>query len=220
MKDFPKIWFLRHGQTEWNAERRVQGQLESDLTELGITHAHRQAELMTPILQAHQPPCFVSPLRRAQHTARIALSGRGYETEPALAEVHAGRFQGLTIDEIAAQFPQVDAQAMTHLDLFCAAPEGEGYASLHDRVLALLRRLEQPTVLVAHGLLGQVVRASSADLSVTRWQLSPMSRAASMCLNWGRKRSCVRGGHFFSKNLAMPSCTFFQHSLNPRSPGR
>ncbi|ABF63589.1 Phosphoglycerate mutase [Ruegeria sp. TM1040] len=187
MKDFPKIWFLRHGQTEWNAERRVQGQLESDLTELGITHAHRQAELMTPILQAHQPPCFVSPLRRAQHTARIALSGRGYETEPALAEVHAGRFQGLTIDEIAAQFPQVDAQAMTHLDLFCAAPEGEGYASLHDRVLALLRRLEQPTVLVAHGLLGQVVRGLICGLERDEMAALPNEQGCVYVLEQGQE---------------------------------
>lgn len=187
MKDFPKIWFLRHGQTEWNAERRVQGQLESDLTELGITHAHRQAELMTPILQAHQPPCFVSPLRRAQHTARIALSGRGYETEPALAEVHAGRFQGLTIDEIAAQFPQVEAQAMTHLDLFCAAPEGEGYASLHDRVLALLRRLEQPTVLVAHGLLGQVVRGLICGLERDEMAALPNEQGCVYLLEQGQE---------------------------------
>jgi broad specificity phosphatase PhoE len=187
MKDFPKIWFLRHGQTEWNAERRVQGQLESDLTELGITHAHRQAELMTPILQAHQPPCFVSPLRRAQHTARIALSGRGYETEPALAEVHAGRFQGLTINEIAAQFPQVDAQAMTHLDLFCAAPEGEGYASLHDRVLALLRRLEQPTVLVAHGLLGQVVRGLICGLERDEMAALPNEQGCVYVLEQGQE---------------------------------
>ncbi|MDF9302385.1 histidine phosphatase family protein [Tritonibacter mobilis] len=187
MKDFPKIWFLRHGQTEWNAERRVQGQLESDLTELGITHAHRQAELMTPILQAHQPPCFVSPLRRAQHTARIALSGRGYETEPALAEVHAGRFQGLTIDEIAAQFPQVDAQAMTHLDLFCAAPEGEGYASLHDRVLALLRRLEQPSVLVAHGLLGQVVRGLICGLERDEMAALPNEQGCVYVLEQGQE---------------------------------
>jgi len=187
MKDFPKIWFLRHGQTEWNAERRVQGQLESDLTELGITHAHRQAKLMTPILQAHQPPCFVSPLRRAQHTARIALSGRGYETEPALAEVHAGRFQGLTIDEIAAQFPQVDAHAMTHLDLFCAAPEGEGYASLHDRVLALLRRLEQPTVLVAHGLLGQVVRGLICGLERDEMAALPNEQGCVYVLEQGQE---------------------------------
>lgn len=187
MKDFPKIWFLRHGQTEWNAERRVQGQLESDLTELGITHAHRQAELMTPILQAHQPPCFVSPLRRAQHTARIALSGRVYETEPALAEVHAGRFQGLTIYEIAAQFPQVDAQAMTHLDLFCAAPEGEGYASLHDRVLALLRRLEQPTVLVAHGLLGQVVRGLICGLERDEMAALPNEQGCVYVLEQGQE---------------------------------
>ncbi|NKX38524.1 histidine phosphatase family protein, partial [Rhodobacteraceae bacterium R_SAG5] len=132
MRDFPKIWFLRHGQTEWNAEQRVQGQLESDLTELGIAHAHRQAELMAPILRDQRPPCLVSPLRRAQHTARIALGTQSFVTEPALAEVYAGQFQGLTLQEIAARYPEIDARVDTHLDLFCAAPEGEGFAALHD----------------------------------------------------------------------------------------
>eukprot|EP00581_Thalassiosira_minuscula_P035615 CAMPEP_0184474274 /NCGR_PEP_ID=MMETSP0740-20130409/133117_1 /TAXON_ID=385413 /ORGANISM="Thalassiosira miniscula, Strain CCMP1093" /LENGTH=54 /DNA_ID=CAMNT_0026851443 /DNA_START=161 /DNA_END=322 /DNA_ORIENTATION=- len=48
---FPKIWLLRHGQTEWNAEHRIQGQLESPLTPLGIEHARRQAGLMAPVLE-------------------------------------------------------------------------------------------------------------------------------------------------------------------------
>jgi len=158
MQDFPKIWFLRHGQTEWNAEGRVQGQLESDLTETGIAQAHRQAAVMAPILTTDAPPCLVSPLRRAQQTARIALAGHRFVTEPRLAEVQAGAFQGLTRADIAARFPQVHARAVTNLDLFCSAPEGEGYAAFHARVLDLLRVLEAPTVLVAHGLWGQVLR--------------------------------------------------------------
>ena len=158
MRDFPKIWFLRHGQTVWNAEGRVQGQLESDLTDLGIAQAHQQAALMAPILAQEAPPCLVSPLRRAQQTAGIALGGHRFVTEPDLAEVQAGRFEGRTRAEIAAEFPEIDARVQTHLDLFCAAPDGEGYAQFHCRVLGLLRRLEAPTVLVAHGLWGQVLR--------------------------------------------------------------
>ncbi|OIQ33664.1 MAG: phosphoglycerate mutase [Alphaproteobacteria bacterium MedPE-SWcel] len=158
MRDFPKIWFLRHGETAWNAEGRVQGQLESDLTDRGVAHAHRQADLLAPILAAQAPPCLVSPLRRAQHTAGIALRGQAFVTEPRLAEVQAGRFQGLTRSDIASAYPDIHATAETNLDLFCSAPEGEGFSNVQGRVLTLLRSLESPTVLVAHGLWGQVMR--------------------------------------------------------------
>ncbi|KUP92265.1 histidine phosphatase family protein [Tritonibacter horizontis] len=158
MNDFPKIWFLRHGETEWNAEGRIQGQMESDLTERGIAQAHHQAELVRPILQREAPPCLVSPLRRAQQTAKIALGGAAFDTDPRLAEVQAGVFQGLTRAEIAATYPEIHARAQTNLDLFCAAPEGEGYATFHARVLTLLQALKAPTLIVAHGLWGQVMR--------------------------------------------------------------
>ena len=48
MKSYPKVWFLRHGETEWNAEGRVQGQTESVLSERGRVHAQQQAKLMAP----------------------------------------------------------------------------------------------------------------------------------------------------------------------------
>ena len=86
MKSYPKVWFLRHGETEWNAEGRVQGQTESVLSERGRVHAQQQAELMAPIL-AHNPPCIVSPLKRTRQTADIALGGRDYQTDDRLKEI-------------------------------------------------------------------------------------------------------------------------------------
>lgn len=154
----PKIWFLRHGQTVWNAEHRVQGRMESDLTELGRRHAAQQAEIMMPILRDHRPPVLVSPLRRAQQTAAIALGDYKITTEPRLAEAHAGLFQGKTLDEIAVQYPEIRAANPLALDLFCAAPECEGFDAFHARTADLLAALEAPTVLVGHGLWGQVLR--------------------------------------------------------------
>ena len=89
MKSYPKVWFLRHGETEWNAEGRVQGQTESVLSERGKVHAQQQAELMAPIL-ADNPPCIVSPLKRTRQTADIALGGRDYQTDDRLKEIFAG----------------------------------------------------------------------------------------------------------------------------------
>lgn len=158
MSDYPKIWLLRHGETEWNAERRVQGQLESRLSERGIGHARRQAELMAPILLSNDPKCYVSPLGRAQQTARIALGGRDFVTDPRLAEIHAGEFQGQRLEDLQKADPEYFEQHRTPMDIFCAAPGSEGYVNFHARTLSFLNALSGPSVVVAHGLLGQMMR--------------------------------------------------------------
>lgn len=183
---FQKIWLLRHGQTLWNAELRIQGQLESALSPLGIEQARRQAELMQPILTADMP-CYVSPLGRAQQTADIALGGRPFETDPRLAEAYAGLFQGMTLDEVAAQYPQIRAQNPHHLDLFCAAPEGEGYESFHARILDFMQSLRAPSVVVAHGLLGQVMRGIACGLSREQMAALPNGQGCVYVLENGRE---------------------------------
>ncbi|MEL0436392.1 histidine phosphatase family protein [Phycobacter sp. K97] len=165
MSDYPKIWLLRHGETEWNAERRVQGQLESRLSERGLGHARRQAELMAPVLAAENPPCFVSPLGRAQQTAEIALAGRGFVTDARLAEVHAGIFQGHRLADLKQADPAYFERYVTPLDMFCEAPGGEGYGPFRARTLDFLKTLTGPSVVVAHGLLGQVMRGIVCGLS-------------------------------------------------------
>jgi probable phosphoglycerate mutase len=158
MSEFPKIWFLRHGETYWNAEKRVQGRKESDLTRKGRMQAEMQSMLMAPVLEDRGIPCLVSPLRRAQQTARIALGGRDYETDSRLAEAMAGVFEGRTLDEIAQSHPDISSANPHALDLFCEAPGGEGFDAFEARIRSVLMSLEQPTVLVAHGLWGQVLR--------------------------------------------------------------
>lgn len=158
MPDYPKIWFLRHGQTEWNKAFRLQGQLDSPLTSQGIADAQRQAEIMREVLK-NAPPCFVSPLGRTRHTADIALEGTAYKTDPRLMEIHAGAWQGRFRSEILAEHPDWAGTSPTALEIYETAPEGEGITALHARVVDFLHDLTEPTVIVAHGLLGQVLRA-------------------------------------------------------------
>ncbi|WP_406644983.1 histidine phosphatase family protein [Aliisedimentitalea scapharcae] len=157
MVGFPKIWLLRHGETHWNAQGRIQGQLESDLTALGKEQAQAQARIMAPVLAAN-PACFVSPLGRAQQTAQIALGGRSFTTDQRLAEAYAGALQGLTRPEADSRWPGIIAANPNSLDLFCEAPDGEGYASFLARISDFMTHLRGPSVVVAHGLLGQVIR--------------------------------------------------------------
>ncbi len=178
MNDFPTIWLLRHGQTKWNAERRIQGQMESPLTPTGIELAHQQARVMQDIM-ATGPACYVSPLGRAQATAAIALGKAEFHTDPRLAEVHAGDWQGLTRSDVQTRWPDLHNASANGLELFTAAPNGEGFAAFQARIADFLSGLRGPSVVVAHGLLGQVLRGLTMGL--TRLQMGAL----------GNEQGCV-----------------------------
>ena len=165
MSNYPKIWFLRHGQTHWNVEKRIQGQLCSGLTEQGLADARAQAGLMRGIL-AQGPDCYASPLERAQKTAEIALGGAKFTTDARLAEAHAGEWQGRLHADVRRDHPELDRPEVSVLDIFLAAPGGEGYARFEARINAFLHDLTGPSVIVSHWLLGQVLRGIVCGLDV------------------------------------------------------
>jgi len=180
----PKIWFLRHGETYWNAERRIQGQLESDLTSKGRQQAQAQAQLMSPIL-AQAPDCYVSPLGRAQQTALIALGQTPFHTDARLAEAHAGEWQGLLRDEVRRDFPKIVAPDVSALEMFVAAPGGESFEVFQGRIVDFVTDLTGPSVIVAHGLLGQVLRGLILGLSRPQMSNLPNEQACVYLLENG-----------------------------------
>lgn len=163
MADYPTLWFLRHGQTEWNRADRMQGQLDSPLTDQGIAEARRQA-LILPSILAKGPDIWVSPLGRARQTADIALAGRAYRTDPRLMEIHAGAWQGQTREDLRATQPSWAGRNPSGLEIYQSAEGGEGSEAFAARISAFLASLTKPTVIVAHGLLGQVLRAQVRGL--------------------------------------------------------
>jgi probable phosphoglycerate mutase len=97
------VW--RHGQTGWNLEGRIQGQLDTELTELGIEQAAAAAGRLALLA----PDAIVSSdLRRTTHTAAAlaALTGLTVRYDPRLRERHFGAWQGLTGAEAAARNPE------------------------------------------------------------------------------------------------------------------
>ena len=97
-----RLVLLRHGQTEWNAGSRMQGQLDTDLTDLGRDQAAAAAE----VLAKRQPVAIVSSdLRRALDTATALgeRSGVPVRIDERLRETHLGDWQGLTHIEVDAQ---------------------------------------------------------------------------------------------------------------------
>ncbi|MGI3184153.1 histidine phosphatase family protein [Nioella aestuarii] len=165
--EFPELWVLRHGETEWNTEERLQGLLDSPLTAVGLDQARAQGRLLAAHLSG---PVRVisSDAPRAMRTAEIAVSGLGLviESDPRLAEINLGRWQGRTVQELRAEYPDIARATDPHLWKF-GAPGGETLGQMSARVQAVLEGLTGPTVLVTHGVTSRLLRCIVLGIPVT-----------------------------------------------------
>ncbi|PUB19112.1 histidine phosphatase family protein [Yoonia sediminilitoris] len=151
---YPELYILRHGQTVWNAEGRMQGELNSPLTAKGRTDAARQGEILaTRRLKGFG--FFTSPQGRAFQTAGIALAHLAdtIRTDDRLREIGVGDWTGLLRDDLP--MPDVPDPFIAQYEM---APGGEGIAALEVRVRAFLADLAGPAVLVTHGITSRVLR--------------------------------------------------------------
>ncbi len=172
----PIIYFVRHGETDWNAERRLQGQRDTDLNDTGRGQAARNGQVLSERIGDPQAFDFVaSPLRRTRETMEIVrrelgLATEGYRTDGRLREIHFGDWEGLTWAELKARDPE--AHTARRADPWStAAPghDGESYAELSQRALEWFHEVERDTVVVSHGgvlrcLRGHVERMPQAEI--------------------------------------------------------
>ncbi len=173
-----RLVMLRHGQTEFNAGNRMQGQLDTDLSDLGRDQAVAAAE----VLAKRQPLLIVSSdLRRALDTAESLgeRSGLPVEVDARLRETHLGDWQGLTHIEVDAAAP--GARIAWRNDATWAPHGGESRVDVAARGLPLVKELisdqrewgtdepERPVVLVAHGGLIAALTAALLKLPVDNW---------------------------------------------------
>jgi broad specificity phosphatase PhoE len=157
-KDTPRIYFSRHGETLWNAELRVQGQFDTDLSDRGKGQADGNGLALKAIVPDPQNYEFVSsPLKRTRETMERIRTGMGldpssYRLEPQLLEVHFGDWQGFTLKEISMMSPELlDAR---HKDKWNFLPPGKGaesYALLAVRTEKWLHTVDRQSVCVTHG---------------------------------------------------------------------
>jgi broad specificity phosphatase PhoE len=161
----PVLYLVRHGETAWNREGRVQGHHDSPLTERGIAQARRVGETLALLLDGQAPIVLVaSPLGRARQTTGLiveALGGRVAELrlDDRLKEIGWGRWEGLTRAEIEAREPA--ALAAHDGDPWTVAPPGgESWSMLSLRVAGWLASVahEQRLVVVGHGAWGRALR--------------------------------------------------------------
>lgn len=162
---------IRHGEAEWNLQRREMGQLDSALTNKGIAQAHAIANRLADIpFQA----LYTSDLGRAVKTSEIIgrRCGCAPIVLPGLRERHMGIFQGLTLDEMRQKFPR-EREAYERGGADFIIPQGESARQRLERTvrqmtdLALAHR-NDTIVTVTHGVflmgfLGHVLGLSAGS---------------------------------------------------------
>jgi broad specificity phosphatase PhoE len=164
---FDRLMLVRHGETEWNRERRRQGQLDSPLTEAGMCHADTVASY---VVRSAIDMIFTSPLGRAHQTALIvaARADRPVHVLNDLAEVHHGTFAGLTNEEIEVAHPgELGRRERTKYTW--RFPEGESYADADRRASAALQVVADAgataPLLVSHEMIGRMLIRALLDRS-------------------------------------------------------
>ncbi len=150
-----RIWFLRHGETAWNREGRLQGQQDIPLNDLGRAQAETAGIRLAALAPAAELPWIVSPLDRTRRTAELAREGaglpaEGYALDDRLKEITFGRWEGLTWPEVRKADPAGAAKREVDKWGF-APPGGESYAMLVERIRPWIETVDAPCVVVAHG---------------------------------------------------------------------
>lgn len=168
----PRIVLLRHGETQWNRKSRYQGQHDSPLGLTGIQQIRAVAHTVRPHLgNLEDYHLWSSPLPRTRQSISIlseelGLSYDDVSFDDRLMERSYGRWEGLTIDEIATTYPQdVEAQQADRWNF--AIPGGESFAQVALRLQDWLDTLptDKPVIVMAHGGSGRVLRGLCIGLT-------------------------------------------------------
>lgn len=161
----PNMLLLRHGETQWNREGRYQGHLDSPMTLTGIGQIRALAEtLRQKVATVTQLHVWSSPLTRTRQSASIFCEQLGLRYndirfDARLMERSFGRWEGLTLDEIAKRYPN-DIEAQSHDRWSFVVPGGESFAQVNIRIWEWLDELDSaiPIIVMAHGGSGRVLR--------------------------------------------------------------
>ena len=155
-----RLIFVRHGETDWNVEGRLQGHVDVALNARGEAQAEAAGRIIGRIV-GRDPALLAafdfvaSPLRRSRRTMELARGVLGldparYRVDPRLMELSFGVWEGMTWPEVKAHSPHM--AAAREMDKWSLQPPGgESYAMLADRVRPWLESLRQDTIAVAHG---------------------------------------------------------------------
>lgn len=150
-----ELLIVRHGETDWNHERRLQGHIDTPLNAVGRDQAQALAEDLRAEYGETAPPIYTSDLRRAKDTARIVGRALGVtpQSTPKLRERMLGLVEGKTWDELAETHPDEVRAYRSRVDRD-AIPGIELMAAFRQRVLRAVRGVAKRSdraIVVTHG---------------------------------------------------------------------
>jgi len=170
-----KLYIVRHGETEWNSQGRIQGHTDIPLSEAGRQQAQYTAERLKNV---NFDIAYSSDLSRTSETAEIILGKRNIQvnTLTSLREYNKGVFEGLTVEEYSQRYPdQYDASLINDLDF---APEsGESIRDVSERMsefgtFVKSQHLNDDVLIVGHGGALRSLVADLLSLPIeTAWKL-------------------------------------------------
>ena len=189
-----RIVFLRHGETDWNVEGRLQGQHDIPLNSNGRQQAERSGLtvlnlLGRPEIESGRYSFQASPLSRTRATMEIARRAMGldpeaYVVEDQLKELSFGRWEGFTWPEVQADEPGLAARREREKWGF-RPPEGESYAMLAERVRPWLDQLADDSFVVAHGGIARVLMVMIGGISRADAPLADIKQGRAMLFEKG-----------------------------------
>ncbi len=156
----PVIYYIRHGETAWNAALRLQGAQDTALNDLGRRQAVQAGHILADLLardgrDKSALPYVASPQLRARTTMELMrgaleLPPAPYTTDERLREIGYGKWEGFTLAEMEAADPVFFGRRLA--DKWRVAPEGgETYEAVQQRVAEWYGQVKTDTVVVAHG---------------------------------------------------------------------
>jgi probable phosphoglycerate mutase len=157
----PIIYYIRHGETDYNAEARLQGRRDTLLNAHGRLQAADAAGILRDLfVRDHRRVAdfdyVASPLKRARETmeivrATLGLDPHAYATDPRLMEIAYGDWEGMTLLEIEARMPEeLERRDRDKWD-FSPPGGGESYRQLAARIVDWYRSVTRDTLVAAHG---------------------------------------------------------------------
>ncbi len=156
----PVLYYVRHGETDFNVEQRLQGRRDTLLNARGREQARDCGALLRDLFERDCRPAqdldyIASPLQRARETMEImrstlGLVPRAFGVDARLLEISYGEWEGLTLPEIEARMPDMLAERERDKWDF-APPGGESYRALTARISEWYASLTRDTVVAAHG---------------------------------------------------------------------
>jgi probable phosphoglycerate mutase len=159
----PVVYYIRHGQTDWNAERRFQGQRDIPLNETGIEQARGNGRRLARVISDPAKFDFLcSPMIRSRLTmelvrAELGADPAGYNVDERLAEASYGDWEGIAEQDIIRDHPDLWARREADRWTFLP-PNGESLAMVIERIRPVFDGITRDTVIVAHGAVGRAVR--------------------------------------------------------------